>query len=281
MSIRIIQERLDSYKTRSIQEEEMALREITQEVALNALFNVDFFKVAAFHGGTCLRIFYSLNRFSEDLDFALLKPNSSFELSNCFESLKKEFEAFEYAIEVIEREDAPRTVKNIFIKDDSIGKILNLQYQGESGRPIAIRIKLEIDTKPPEGAKIENKYHDFPLNFAIAAYDLPSLFAGKIHALLCRSYPKGRDWYDFLWYAIRKVDINFQLLSNAIDQMGPWAGKKVQIEKKWFITHMEKRIESVDWGKAKADVQRFLRPYELKTLELWNKDFFLMNLMKL
>lgn len=278
MSIKIIQERLESYNARSIQEEEMALKEITQEVALNSLFNADFYKVVAFQGGTCLRIFYNLNRFSEDLDFALLQPDSKFEFKRYLELLKHEFDAFGYKIEVVEKKDTPSTVKNIFIKDDSIGKILSLQYQRYDGRPKAIKIKLEIDTNPPNGAKIENKYHDFPLNYSVTVYDLPSLFAGKIHALLSRSYTKGRDWYDFLWHASRKTEINFELLSSAIDQMGPWAGQKIRVDKNWFLHQMQKKMISLDWEKAKLDVHRFLKPNELKSLELWNKDFFLMKL---
>lgn len=281
MSIRIIQERLDSYNCKSRQEEENAIREITQEVALNALYNADFFKMAALHGGTCLRVFYSLNRFSEDLDFALIEPHPDFNMNNYTASLRDEFEGFGYNIEVVDRINVPQTVKKVFIKDDSIGQILRLEHPRIEGRPKAIRIKLEVDTNPPGGAKFENKFHDFPLNFSITAHDLPSLFAGKSHAMLCRKYTKGRDWYDFLWYVGKKVDINYELLSSALNQSGPWSGQKIDVDKAWYLEKMEEAIRTIDWKEAANEVSRFLKANEVKSLELWKADFFLSKLEKL
>lgn len=281
MSIKIIQERLNSYKCESRQEEENAVREITQEVALLCLYNADFFKRAAFQGGACLRIFYGTNRFSEDLDFALIAPDPRFGFSNYLENLKKGFEAYGYTIEIQDRAKTKGAVKTLFLKDDSLGKIIDLTHPTIEGRARSIKIKLEIDCDPPSGAKIENKFHDFPLNFSVTAHDLPSLFATKSHALLCREYTKGRDWYDFLWYAGRKVGINFELLSNAIDQQGPWQGQNIKVDKKWYLEEMAKKIESTDWEEAKQEVQRFLRPIELKALELWNSDLFLASIAKL
>ncbi len=281
MSIKIIQDRLERYACASTQEEENALREITQAVALNALYNAEFFKVAAFQGGTCLRIFYDLNRFSEDLDFALITPNSRFEVMPYLAPLGKELEAFGYRVEIIERSKADDTVKKVFIKDDSIGDILQLEYPKHDGHARAIRIKLEIDTNPPLGARVENKFHDFPLNFAVTAHDLPSLFAGKSHALLCRAYTKGRDWYDFLWYVRRSAPLNYAFLSNALMQQGPWRGKTIAVDRAWYLREMRTKIESIDWNEPRNEVRRFLKPNELKSLELWEKDFFLDRLNKL
>ena len=281
MSVKIIQERLDGYEAGSIQEEEMALREITQEVALNALYNAGFFKKAAFHGGTCLRIFYSLNRFSEDLDFALLESDPSFYFRGYLDLLKREFSAFGYDIEVLERNDVSSSVKSIFIKDDSVGKILLLRHPRLDGRPKKISIKLEVDTNPPKGAKVENKYHDFPLNFSVIAHDLPSLFAGKIHALLTRAYVKGRDWYDFLWYAGRRAKINYVLLSNALGQTGHLTDKKADVSHEWVLGRLSEKISSINWQKTRQDVHRFLKANELKSLELWEQDFFRSKLKNL
>lgn len=281
MSIKIIQERLDSYKTKSFQEEEMALREITQEVALHALYNTDFYKIAAFQGGTCLRILYSLNRFSEDLDFALTKPDMDFNFRNYQDLLKHELEAFGFDIEIIERKDTDSTIKSIFMKEDSIGKILNLRYQKSDRRPKSIKIKLEIDINPPSGAVVENKYHDFPLNFSIATYELSSLFAGKIHALLTRTYTKGRDWYDFIWYTDRRTKINFPFLKNTLIQAGPWSNLDIQIDQEWLHSQLRNKISEINWEEAVHDVRRFLKPYELKSLGLWSKDFFLSKLKNL
>jgi len=278
MSIKIIQERLDSYEAKSFQEEEMALREITQEVALHALYNTDFYKLAAFQGGTCLRILYSLNRFSEDLDFALIMPDIDFNFKNYQDLLKQELEAFGFDIEIIEKKDTDSTIKSIFMKEDSIGKILNLQFQKSDGRPKSIKIKLEIDTNPPIGAVVENKYHDFPLNFSVTTYELSSLFAGKIHALLTRTYTKGRDWYDFIWHTDRRTRINFPFLKNTLIQAGPWSNQDIQVDKEWLHSQLMNKISEINWDEAVHDVRRFLKPYELKSLELWSKDFFLSKL---
>ncbi len=278
MTIKIIEERLARYKCQSRQEEENALREITQEVALNALFNQDFFKVAAFQGGTCLRIFYSLNRFSEDLDFALINPDPHFDVAMYLATLSGEFEAFGYNIQIVDRSKLDQTVKKVFLKDDSIGELLNLEYPMRAGQARSIRIKFEIDTNPPSGAEVENKFHDFPLNFAVTAHTLPSLFAGKSHSLLCREYIKGRDWYDFLWYAAQKTDLNYTLLSNALNQTGPWKGQTISVDKTWYLREMKKKIVSMNWKEAADDVRRFLKVNELKSLELWSKEFFLSRL---
>ncbi len=278
MSVKIIQERLDGYEANSFQEEEMALREITQEVALHTLYNTNFYKLAAFHGGTCLRVFYTLNRFSEDLDFALLHPDPEFNFKRYQDHLKHEFQAFGYDVEIIERKNLQTPVKSIFLKEDSIGKFLNLRYQKLDGRQKSIKIKLEIDTNPPEGAEVENKYSDFPLNFAVTAHKLSSLFAGKIQALLSRTYTKGRDWYDFLWYAGRKTEINFDFITTGLNQTGPWAGQNIQVDKPWVLGQLRNKIKGINWDEAKNDVQRFLKPNELKSLELWTKDFFLTKL---
>jgi predicted nucleotidyltransferase component of viral defense system len=281
MSVKIIQERLDSRKPGSVQEENMALREITQEVALHALYNTDFYKSAALHGGTCLRIFHALNRFSEDLDFALLKPDPAFDLGRYKDHIRNEFEAFGYHVDIIDKTRLPGAMRSLFIKQDSLGKMLNLRYSGRSGRPKSIKIKLEVDTHPPAGAEFENRYGDFPLNYAVTVYTLSSLMAGKIHALLTRPYTKGRDWYDFLWHIGRGTKINFRLLENAIHQTGPWADRNIHVDESWLADQMREKIEKTDWEYARNDIRRFLPPYELKSLELWNRDFFLRRLDKL
>ncbi|MCI0447717.1 nucleotidyl transferase AbiEii/AbiGii toxin family protein [bacterium] len=281
MSVKIIQERLDSYNSQSIQEERFALKEITQELALHSLYNAGFFKRAAFQGGTCLRILYGLNRFSEDLDFALIEPDRKFDLSQYLASMSEELKAFGYDVKIETKASADNTVRNAFLKDDSLGRIINVPYPQSDRNPSTIKIKFELDTNPPAGARIETKFHDFPVYFSVTVHDLSSLFAGKSHALLVRPYIKGRDWFDFLWYISRKATINFELLSNALEQLGPWKGKKIKASMSWYKKEMTKRIKSIDWEKAKADVARFLRPADLKTLELWNTGFFLTNLNRL
>ncbi len=124
------------------------------------------------------------------------------------------------------------------------------------------------------GGKTEVKYLDYPFVFEVMVQDIESLFAGKCHALLCREYVKGRDWYDFTWYVSRKAGINFELLSAAIDQVGPWKDKDLKIDKAWCVENLRKKVAEIDWEKARNDVRRFLKPHELPSVELWSVDFF-------
>jgi len=281
MSLRIIQDRLDSYECSSYKDEELALAEITQEIALAGLSRSDFFKKAAFQGGTCLRILYGLDRFSEDLDFMLKEENADFRWDKHLKGLGDEFDAYGIELTEVDRSEAKGAVQKAFLKNDSMGKVLHLSHKRPDGRPKSIRIKFELDTKPPAGSDVETKYLDFPYPFPVITQDSPSLFAGKSHALLCRKYTKGRDWYDFLWYVARKTPINFKFLSNAIEQVGPWKGERVDATKEWYLQKMQERVESIDWNDAKKDVMRFLKPRDLLPLELWSKEFFLDRLGKM
>ena len=281
MSSSIIQDRLDSYKTKTELQEEHALREITQEVALAALGRTNFFKQAAFQGGTCLRIFYGLNRFSEDMDFVLKKPDKNFQLMPHIKAMSDELSAYGYNIKIVDRIKADITVKKAFIKDDSIGKVLKLKHSGQNGPLRLIRIKFEIDTNPPPGSDFEVKYVDFPFVSSVTVQDKASLFAGKIHALLCREYIKGRDWYDFIWYTSRNIGVNFRVLTEAINQMGPWKGEKLSVDLDWCIKQLTDKINSIDWNATKEDVSRFVKTNELPSIELWCKDLFISQLEKM
>ena len=144
-----------------------------------------------------------------------------------------------------------------------------------------IRIKLEVDTNPPAGASYETPVLDYPFPAAVRIFDPPSLFAGKIHALLCRDYLKGRDWYDFIWYGARRTRVNHALLSKALDQQGPWKGRAPQTDDAWCVAELRAIVEGLDWAKARRDVERFVRPHELPSLSLWTRDFFLRQCAKL
>lgn len=279
MAIEIIQERLLSYQCKTIIEQENALKEIAQEISLMALSRAGFFKVAAFQGGTCLRILYGLNRFSEDLDFVLKETDSQFSFEPFLKTMREEFEGYGYFLEIVDRQQGKTAVKKVFLKADSMGGILVLK-DARTNRP-KIQIKLEIDANPPEGSAFETKFLDFPIPYSVQVQSPPSLFAGKCHALLCRPYTKGRDWYDFVWYVSRNTMINFDLLSHAIDQVGPWKGKGEQVNKKWFIKEISKRMHEIDWDIARQDVEKFLGPKEVEGLALWSTTFFLSRLDKL
>lgn len=281
MSVEIIQERLNSYSCKSTLEEEMASREITQEIILAGLGRTAFFAQAGFQGGTCLRIFHSLNRFSEDMDFALASPDPTFRLSTYLDQVREELSVYGYEIEIDDRSEVGETVRQAFVKDGSLGKLLSLSSRPQTGRTRKLRIKLEVDTNPPSGASYEMPVLDYPFAAAVRIFDLPSLFAGKLHALLCRDYHKGRDWYDFVWYTARRTPINHQLLSAALDQQGPWEGQGPLTDNDWCHEHLRTKIEEIDWVEVRRDVQRFVRPHELPSLELWTREFFFQQSAKL
>ena len=281
MSVRMIQDRLDGYGCRSTLEEEQALREITQEIVLAGLGRTDFSQHAAFQGGTCLRIFHGLSRFSEDLDFALQAPDAEFALRPYLDALAKELTAYGYGLEIDDRSKADQAVRMAFLKDDSVGKLLELAYRPATGPSRKLRIKLEVDANPPARASFETKYLDFPFPSAVRVFDPPSLFAGKVHALLCREYLKGRDWYDFIWYTSRRTSVNYQLLAAALSQLGPWQGQELNVDRHWCVEQLRSKIEATDWPQAREDVRRFLKPGELPSLELWGKEFFLAQAEKL
>jgi hypothetical protein len=280
MSIQLIQERLNAYNCASRQEEENALREITQELALAALARADFFKKAAFQGGTCLRIFHSLERFSEDLDFMLKTPDQSFSFTPYIKNMAGEFESYGYNLEVIDRSKAEDIVKKCFLKQDSLGQVLSLTHLKFKTNTAKIRIKLEVDTNPPENSGYENRFLDFPFPFSVTMQDMPSLFSGKSHALLCREYTKPRDWYDFIWYISHKIKMNWEFLSSALNQQGPWKGLKLKAERNWYTGEMAKRIERIDWNTSKQEMLRFLKPTAVAGLDVWSKEFFLDCLSK-
>lgn len=281
MSIALIQERLAAYGCTSTLEEDRAVREITQEVVLAALARTDFFRHAAFQGGTCLRILHGLARFSEDLDFALQTADRGFRLEPYLPVIRREMAAYGYDIEFVDRSRVDQAVRTAFLKDDSLGDLLQLQYRPSTGPVRMIRIKIEIDTNPPAGGTFETRYLDFPFPQATVAHDPPSLFAGKLHALLCRRYLKGRDWFDFIWYTARRTPVNYRLLSAALAQTGPWAGASVDVDRGWCLRALDEKIESIDWSRARNDVRAFLRAADLPTLELWGREFFLAQAEKL
>lgn len=277
----IIDERLKNYaaNTITIEDEEHALKEILQEIALYGLANADFFDKAIFHGGSALRILYGLPRFSEDLDFLLKNPDPYFKWEPYMDALVATCKQYGVHPEIIDKSRANNAVKKMFLKDDSIGKIIDLSFVHHPGRKLAI--KFEIDTNPPSGSNSDVKFLEFPLDYSIVAQDLASGFAGKCHALLCRQYIKGRDWYDFTWYVTRKISPNFVFLQHALFQQGPFANEKKIVTAAWFVDTMQKKIKSIDWDKAASDVAPFLNRQDKKTLNLWGVDFFMDKLHKL
>src|SRR3990167_4344309 len=279
MAENIIDERLKAYTANTIEDEEHALKEILQEISLYGLSNANFFDKAIFHGGSALRILHGLPRFSEDLDFLLKNPNPHFEWEPYMDAIIATCKQYGVHPEITDKSRVNNTVKKMFLKDDSIGKIIDLSFVHHPGKKLAI--KFEIDTHPPEGSHWDIKFLEFPLDYSIVAQDLSSSFAGKCHALLCRKYIKGRDWYDFTWYVAKKIVPNFVFLEHALDQQGPWAKQKKIVTPAWFFNAMQQKIKSIAWDKAANDVSPFLSGQDKKTLSLWGIDFFIDKLNKL
>jgi len=278
--IDLIQQRLASYKANGPIEEENALKEIVQEIILFALWQADFFEVAAFQGGTSLRVLHGLSRFSEDIDFILQKPAPAFSWRPYLNNLIEICKEFGIEPEALDKNQMDRNVRAALIKDNSIVNQLNLSFIGNQ-KERQLKIKLEIDCNPPAGSGFEYSYLDFPVDFEVCHQDLSSNFALKTHALLCRPYLKGRDWYDFNWYIAQKVTPNLLLLQNALFQYGPFKDQHLKINNEWLLNVLSEKISSIDWQSAATDVARFLKPVEQKSLTLWGEKFFLDKLSKL
>ncbi len=278
--IELIQQRLDEYKVTNAIEEEQALKEIIQEIALFGLWKAGFFEVAAFQGGTSLRVLYDLPRFSEDLDFILKVPDPGFEWTEYLKKLLANLEEFGLKTEVRDKSRMDQIIKKALLKDSSIGNQLNLSlYRGQKDQ--ALTIKLEIDVTPPTGSVFEYTYRDFPTDYEVCHQDLPSNFALKIHALLCRKYIKGRDWYDFNWYVKKGIKPNLPLLQAALVQAGPWKGELLPFFEDWLMQAMTDTITKMDWKEAASDVERFLNRTEKQSLQLWGERFFMEKVQKL
>lgn len=271
--IKLLQQRLAQYELEGVEQQAQALKEILQEITLYALWREGFFKVAAFQGGTCLRILYGLPRFSEDLDFILQSPDPNFVWADVLEGVGAVLAEFGVDAELVDRSRADRAASQAMLKDDSLGGQLNLQFMNlPQGRKL--RIKLEVDTHPPSGSTWDERFHDFPTDFSVFVQDLPSNFALKLHALLCRPYTKGRDWYDLLWYVRQGTRPNLILLQNALQQAGPFAGAEVGVDATWLHQALLEKIQSLDWAEATRDVAPFLSTMERQSPTVWGEPLF-------
>ncbi len=278
--IDLIQEKLDAYDVANQLEEEHAINEILQDIALYGLWRAGFFEAAAFQGGTSLRILYGMTRFSEDLAFILKVPDPQFAWPVYLQKMLDCFEEFGLRAEILNKSRMDQRIKKALIKDNSISNQLNLSFF--NGKPGQMqKIKLKIDVEPPANSSFEYSYLDFPLDFEICHQDLSSNFSLKIHALLCRPYLKGRDWYDFSWYVKKGAQVNLPHLQAALSQWGPWVNHKIDLDIIWLKHELTKKTEHIDFQTAANDVQRFLKPSEQHSLSLWNEKFFLHKIEKL
>lgn len=276
-NITLLQGRLESFGCTNAEEESNAIREMMQELILAGLARSNFFVKAAFHGGTQLRIFEGVRRFSEDLDFALLEKDLSFPLLPSLERVAEELSTIGVELEVKDRSKADAAVKKGFVKNSSLAKILDLKFMlpfGSPSTPPKMTIKLEVDADPPAGARYSAKQLFFPYPASIRCFDRESSFSGKMHALLCREYVKGRDWFDFVWYAGTHTRLNHELLSSAINQQGPWAGQGIVTDDAWVKAALCGKIASLDWKAAQRDVMPFVQAGDRMAIEAWDAQYF-------
>jgi predicted nucleotidyltransferase component of viral defense system len=246
-----------------------ATREIMQEITLAGLFRGGFFNKAAFYGGTCLRIFYGLDRFSEDLDFSLMQPEPDFKLEPYFNSVIKEFAALGIEVEITQKQKSSNTnIESAFLKQTKTVYSLNFHSQKN------IRIKFEVDINPPVGFNVENKLLLQPLSFYVNCFTLSDLYAGKMHALLFRSWKtrvKGRDWYDFEWYVRNNIELNLAHFAERAFQSNHISGRTINCSD--FTKMLRAKIETVDFKSAAEEVFVFIK--KPSDTNIWSKDYFL------
>ncbi len=274
----VIKSMLEKYNIRNTVDEINAMKEIIQEIVICGLSRSGFFNQAAFYGGTALRMFYGLNRFSEDLDFALLEPNKEFDLSQFFPFIEKEVMAYGLNLKITTKEKNKNSnILSAFLKGDTKEHIL-IFFPDENLLNTTsfknIKIKFEVDVNPPSGARYELKYKLTPAPHQVRLYDEPSQFAGKIHAILCRNWQyrtKGRDLYDYVFYLSKEVKVNLELLKEKLV-----ASNKIEANCNFSINMLKEllyaKFEEIDYQDAKDDVIAFIE--DSNSLELWNAEFF-------
>jgi hypothetical protein len=269
---------LERYSRDTLEENVAALREILQQLALLGLWRSKFFEQAAFYGGSALRILYGFDRYSEDLDFSLLRPRRSFSLGTYGSSLERELAGFgfEVSFEPIDKSQESR-IESAFVKTNTLKQMVLVEadhvlFRGlHSGQKLKIR--LEVDVDPPGGFETETKPVLQPVPFAVRAYSLPDLFAGKMHALLCRRWRnrvKGRDWYDFVWYVANYPRLHLSHLEQRMRQSGDYTSEE-PLGHDAFREMLRQVVENLDIGRAREEVLPFV--LDRRSVEIWSADF--------
>ncbi len=272
----MIKEWIQQYGPTNKEQAEAALREIMQEVVLAGLQRTGFFEKAAFYGDTALRIFYGLDRFSEDLDFSLLEVDPDFSLEPYFQGIITEFGAIGMQVSINEKKKIPPTnVDSAFLKSETVWKELVLEevIPQEGVKAPSIKIKLEVDRRPPLGFETEEKLLLQPFSFYVKCFMLPDLFAGKMHALLFRKWKqrvKGRDWYDLEWYIKKGVPLHLHHFLLRAQDTGDWTAPTISEEQ--FMELLHQKIDSVSFDNIREDIVRFI-PDE-KVLDIWSPQYF-------
>lgn len=262
----VYQNMLSAYDLTTEQQQRNATYEVNQQIILSGLYNGGFFDVAAFYGGTCLRIFHGLQRFSEDMDFSLLFPDENFDFSSYFQPLIDAFTLVGRKVEIRKKDKKSfGKVESAFLKDNT--NVYNVSFQTEK----SIKIKIEVDTDPPLKFGTEQKLLLLPSSFMTRCFTLPDLFAGKMHALVFRTWKdrvKGRDWYDFEFYVRHGIPLNYTHLRERICLFN---GEELNFTE--FKKRLKEHLATTDITQVKADVLPFVK--NPKELDIWSNDYFL------
>ncbi|NGY37861.1 nucleotidyl transferase AbiEii/AbiGii toxin family protein [Flavobacterium sp. XN-5] len=273
----MIKEWLESYTPKNKEEAQSALREIMQEIALAGLYRSGFFDKAAFYGGTALRIFHKLDRFSEDLDFSLLQVEQEFSLEKYQNAIVNEFAALGMNVSISEKQKVKQNnINSAFLKSETLWRELKLETiipQIGLDTKAKVKIKIEVDTEPPLNFKTEEKLLLQPFAFYVKCFTLPDLFAGKMHALLFRKWGtnvKGRDWYDMEWYIRKGIKLDLSHFLTRAQDSGDW--KEETISEKEFRELLAQKIDTVNMEFVKRDVIRFIKDPE--QLDIWSTTYF-------
>ncbi len=275
----VLNNMLSKYDIKTMDDKENAIKEIVQEIVLSGLARGGFFKEAAFYGGTALRIFYGLDRFSEDLDFSLVSANPDFSLEKYLPFVENETKALGLNFSLSIKEKSKDTaIKSAFLKGNTKEHILTFYQNAKEADFIqenkTIRIKFEVDVNPPSGATYETKFGLLPYPYQVKLYDMPSLFAGKIHACLCRDWKnrvKGRDFYDYVFFLSMGARVNLNNLKAKLIE-SKYVDESYDLSLENVKKLLLKRFEQIDFKQAKEDVLPFIR--DKSKLELWSKEFF-------
>lgn len=258
--------------------EDSALKEIIQQITLSGLQRGGFFNEACFYGGTALRILYGLDRFSEDLDFCLIKKNLSFNFDPYAVQVISELARFGFTVSFETKKSGENnTIESAFVKQDTYSALLLIgKDSSRAQKGQLIKVKLEVDKESPGGFDYESKLIKLPIPFMVNTLTPESLFAGKIHALIARAYlnrVKGRDFYDFLFYASRDVNVNLRYLESKLKDSGH-LDKSRKLDGKMLIKLLKEKFDKIDFENAKKDVKPFLKPDNVSSVDRWNAEIF-------
>ncbi len=275
----IIQQMIDKYSPKTIEDKKNAIKEVLQEVVLAGLSKTDFFSHAAFYGGTALRIFYGMDRFSEDLDFSLLVADDAFDLSKYFKSISAVVNSLGLYFEVSKKDKTlDSSIDSAFIKGNTKETFISIYPNSTDSNRIIhnerIVIKFEVDINPPLFASTEIKFRLLPFPYQVRVYDQSSLFAGKIHAVIARTLKnrvKGRDLYDYIYYLSLDTKVNLKHLEARLKQTKT-IDENMTLSREVLIEILENRFEQIDYELARLDVKPFIK--DQFTLDIWSRDFF-------